>query len=337
MFGILRTVLALYVVLLHIFNIPTLGNYAVSFFFLLSGFLMTLIMHNTYYFDVKGFKLFWLNRILRLYPIYFVVLVLSIIVILCNTEIILNKAMFLSNSISNWFQNITMLYFDIVPHRIQPRMVPTSWALTNELVFYFLISLGISKTFKRTLVWLLISISYYVFTYLYYNLDTFRYSAIPASSLPFAMGAMVFWLQNYYANRIKRISNRSFILISLVSFLFFNLNAVYFSKMEVFKSFAIYINLLLSFLTIWSLYNLKGNKRILKFDNSVGAYSYPIYLSHYFVVFLYVLLLNFGIISGSFKLELKAMVPFMILLFVICYPLVLLDSKMNSIKSKLKR
>ena len=74
MFGILRTLLAINVVLLHIFNVPKLGNYSVSFFFVLSGFLMTLIMNKTYGFTSSGVVFFWKNRILRLYPVYLVLL-----------------------------------------------------------------------------------------------------------------------------------------------------------------------------------------------------------------------------------------------------------------------
>lgn len=77
MFGILRTILAINVVLLHVFSVPTLGNYSVSFFFVLSGFLMTYIMHETYGFDLKGVKYFWLNRILRLYPIYLIIILIT--------------------------------------------------------------------------------------------------------------------------------------------------------------------------------------------------------------------------------------------------------------------
>lgn len=137
MFGILRTLLAINVVLLHIFNVPTLGNYSVSFFFLLSGFLMTLIMHESYGFSFKGFKIFWLNRILRLYPTYLVILGITIVAIFVFPLVIRHPDLYMPNRIIEWASNITMIYPNVVPHRIEPRLVPPSWALTNELLFNF--------------------------------------------------------------------------------------------------------------------------------------------------------------------------------------------------------
>ena len=88
MFGILRTVLAINVVLLHIFSVPVFGNYSVSFFFLLSGFLMTHICKETYGYTFIGFKLFWLNRFLRLYPIYYIIILITILALLVYPNVI---------------------------------------------------------------------------------------------------------------------------------------------------------------------------------------------------------------------------------------------------------
>ena len=55
MFGIFRTFLAVNVILLHIFNVPTLGNYSVFAFFILSGFLMTLVVNENYDFQLVDF------------------------------------------------------------------------------------------------------------------------------------------------------------------------------------------------------------------------------------------------------------------------------------------
>ena len=205
MFGTLRTLLALNVVLLHIFNVPVLGNYSVSFFFVLSGFLMTYIMQNTYGFSLKGIKVFWLNRLLRLYPIYWVLLIVTIVVLSVIPGAPMHKHMSLPNTFFEWFVNITMYYPNIIPHKIEPRLIPPSWALTNELTFYLLISLGLSKTKTRTLIWLFLSVVYYILTYLYYDIPTFRYSAILASSLPFALGASIYWLRGLLTFKIKPV------------------------------------------------------------------------------------------------------------------------------------
>lgn len=332
MFGILRTLLAFNVVLLHIFSIPALGNYSVSFFFLLSGFLMTLIMHETYGYDAKGFRIYWLNRILRLYPIYLVILSLTIAALVVFPTVVKHPDLFLPSSFIEWLANLTMLFPEIVPHRFEPRLVPPSWALTNELIFYLLISIGISKTSFRTYIWLMISVAYYVFTYYYYDIETYRYSAIFASSLPFALGASLYWLQK--SIQIKRIS----FLWIIVLYLFFVLNALYASKYTPsLKQAPIYVNLVIAFVLVFLLYNFKINTKLKKWDTYVGYYSYPIYLAHYLAVIIYAGTIGYGVLEGSFKLQFKAFIPYMIFLIPICVLLVhLIDIKVDAIKKKLK-
>ncbi len=332
MFGILRTLLAINVVLLHIFNIPTLGNYSISFFFLLYGFLMTLIMHKTYGFNFSGFKIYWLNRILRLYPIYFIIIIITIILISVFPFVVKHPAMYFPETIKQWIANISLLYPNIVPHRFAPRLSPPSWALTNELFYYLLISLGISKTKFRTLIWLILSIGYYIGTYFYYDIETYRYSAIFASSLPFSLGASLYWL-----NKSFPIRNVSIISICLV-YLVFVLNAIYSSDYtDSIKTFSIYFNMILAFILIYLLYNFKSNFKLKSIDNYIGLYSYPIYLSHYVVGIVYSGLIGYGVINNSFKMKNVAIIPYFLLLIIFCYLLVhLIDIKINRFKSKLK-
>lgn len=333
MFGILRTLLAVYVVLLHIFSVPSLGNYAVSFFFILSGFLMTYVMQKSYSYDFSGIKSFWINRFLRLYPSYWLILLLSLLAILFFNKDELNPAMFFPSTIKEWFSNITMIFFDIVPHRIKPRVVPTTWALTNEIFFYILISFGISKTRKITFTWLFVSILYYIFTYIFYDLATFRYSAIPASSLPFAIGATLFWL-NETLSKIKTGIISIFVLFAL-----FNLNAIYLANSSIyfFREFSIYINHIIAALLILSLFTIKSGKIIKQIDTYIGHYSYPIYLSHYLVCAFFIHIFDFGHVDGEYKLLITAIFPFFLTLFAFCFVIVHgIDVKIDSFKTILK-
>src|SRR5258708_5802533 len=82
--GLFRLLFALSVVTAH--SGPILGSsliggkMAVQGFFILSGFYMSLILKKKYSKKKNAYKLFITNRILRIYPTYFVVLFLSIIV-----------------------------------------------------------------------------------------------------------------------------------------------------------------------------------------------------------------------------------------------------------------
>lgn len=329
MFGTLRTLLAINVVLLHVFNIPILGNYSVSFFFILSGFLMTLIMNKTYGFSTNGFKVFWLNRILRLYPIYYLVLLLTLVLIIIFPDVDRIKSIDIPKSFFDWFTNLTMIYPNIVPHRIEPRLVEQSWALTNELFFYLLISLGISKSLKRTIAWFTLSIMYYAFTYKFYDLATFRYSAIPAASLPFSAGALLYW----YISKFKASQKHNYFLIALY-FILFYVNGFYGKRLG---DLSIYLNIGVGLLLVLELFKFK-NKKFFKIDKYIGYYSYPIYLSHFMVLILYSAFINYGNIENWFKLDLKAMPTYFVLLFITCSIFVhLIDINVDRYKDAIKR
>ncbi|RNC86882.1 MAG: acyltransferase [Winogradskyella sp.] len=334
MFGILRTLLAINVMLLHIFSVPSLGNYSVSFFFILSGFLMTYISHNTYGYNYKGFKLFWVNRVLRLFPVYWFIFALTILFILVFPKATSTvKAVFIPTSILEWLSNITMIFPEIVPHRFSPRVVPTSWALTNELLFYFLISLGISKTRFRTLIWVGLSIGYYIFTYIFYDIPTYRYSAVFASSLPFSLGALLFWIIDLYKPKAYRFSYVIYIYILFI------INAIVtFYMSSLVREISIYINMILAMVLIYCLFNISSDKKLRNFDKKIGMYSYPIYLSHYLVAFFYITFVNIGVLKNSFKMELKALPIYGLMLFVFCYlVVVLIDKKVDKLKNVIKK
>ena len=81
--GILRLLLAISVVLAHsspLFGITSVGGaLAVQAFYIISGFYMSLILNEKYTGGNNSYYLFISNRLLRLYPIYWVVLVSQII------------------------------------------------------------------------------------------------------------------------------------------------------------------------------------------------------------------------------------------------------------------
>ncbi|MEK6790185.1 MAG: acyltransferase family protein, partial [Deltaproteobacteria bacterium] len=78
--GLLRTILAVAVVIVHssgIFGYNVVGGMvAVQSFYIISGFYMSLILNEKY----TDLYVFYTNRILRLYPIYLVVVLLTLII-----------------------------------------------------------------------------------------------------------------------------------------------------------------------------------------------------------------------------------------------------------------
>jgi peptidoglycan/LPS O-acetylase OafA/YrhL len=89
--GLLRLLLAVSVVLHH--SGPIFGNYLlgsfnggslpVNSFFIISGFYMGFILSEKYVAKNGSYFLFITNRFLRIYPIYWAVLIATILLVIC--------------------------------------------------------------------------------------------------------------------------------------------------------------------------------------------------------------------------------------------------------------
>ncbi len=197
MFGFFRLILAAMVMAGHLFWISDFGRYAVFGFFILSGYLMTLIMQESYSYRAQGLGRFALNRFLRLYPAYWTACLISVVLIIAlgeaNTSVI-SSSLALPRTSEIVAVNLTMVSFSLFPHEVGPRLSPATWALTVELFYYCLIGLGISRNRNRTMVWLFLSVVYVALTYFMGLFWHARYFALPAGSLPFSIGALLYFL-----------------------------------------------------------------------------------------------------------------------------------------------
>jgi len=289
MLGLLRTTFALMVMMYHLLflGVLPLGTYAVFGFYIISGYLMTLIMHESYGYTLIGRYSFVTNRFLRLYPQYWIALFLSILLVITlgtGVTIGFHPSMYIPISIGNLLQNIFIAFIAWYPNTVDPRLVPPSWALTVEIVFYLLICLGISKTFFRVNLWLFFSLCYVIYSFIV-NWDwTARYFPVAAASLPFSIGATIYFLSKN--NRLKvnfkklRLSASIIYILTLSNCLFW----IKASSENVgnFVEIGFYLNIVFCALLVFSL--IIGGK-IIAFDNKIdkfiGDYSYPIYLLHW--------------------------------------------------------
>lgn len=333
MLGIFRTSLALFVVAQHVIGIPVIVHYAVHGFFILSGYLMTYIMHKTYHYKLSGITAFICNRFLRLFPVYWFALVVTIcILIYFGTESRFHEAISIPDSRTEWLQNIFMVFLNIFPGDELPRVLPATWALTVELLFYFLIALGFSKNKKLTLIWVFISLAYIFYTFIF-NLDyKYRYNAIFAGSLPFSLGALLF----YYKESLLTYLNKGLPIILFLYFLNIILSILVrnHSFFYIFASF----NYLLSFILIGALLSYKPNINLKKFDAKVGDYSYPIYLFHWTACYLVVTTLNLISLDDLTRLERVAAFLGTLLISIVFSKIsnVTIDNNVQKVRLKVK-
>jgi peptidoglycan/LPS O-acetylase OafA/YrhL len=282
MFGIFRTLLAINVVAFHLLDIRYIGPLAVYSFFILSGFLMTLIMQNTYGYSFKGFKRYATNRFLRLFPAYWILLTLTLgCIFFIGQDFVssFHSRMLIPGSFSELLANVFMIFPSGTDY--PSRLSPAAWALTIEMFFYILIGLGLSYNKKITVLWLVLSLSYLLFQNIYLGKLGFEYGNIYSASLPFALGAILF----HFQVALTKINiPASLILILFVINIVFMGSADFFIDEHLIWKFGIVgtaLNMFFSFFLISTLYDLPVSKRWKNIDKIIGELSYPIYVFHW--------------------------------------------------------
>ena len=285
MFGVFRFILAINVVIFHILGVASIGPYAVYSFFVLSGFLMTMIMHASYGYSLNGLKRYILNRFLRLYPVYWVLLLISVLVIyLIGPEAsqIFHPKMVIPDTIGRVIANITMIYPRFEPVTYPVRLSPATWALTIEIIFYVLIGLGLSKSRLISTIWLIISFCWVAVTIFKSGYLFLGYGNVIQASLPFAMGAWIYHYCEAVNKFIQFLRVRVVVFLYCANILFVLLCQIFIPDKAWFISMlGTWVNLLFSALMIVTLFKYGGlyfNKRI---DSFLGDLSYPIYLFHW--------------------------------------------------------
>ncbi len=161
MIGTYRFALSVFVVAAHLWDASAapLSNQAVFSFYVLSGFLMTMVLNETYGFAPTGFARFWGNRILRLWPVYLV----TVAVVGAHIAWIgpLNQKfpmIQLPTIPAEAIVNVTILgisgfRFSSIPSAV---LVPNAWSLSVEIFCYLLLSLYFAKSPRRAFGMLLI-------------------------------------------------------------------------------------------------------------------------------------------------------------------------------------
>lgn len=314
--GLIRLLLALSVVATHcgtIFGFELVGGkVAVQSFYIISGFYMSLVLNEKYIGINNSYRLFITNRFIRLYPIYWTVLLGTILI--CIALIVASDghhllkfeswlsvrqtvSSFTFLVVSNIFifgQDIVMflginpregtLYFTSNFWNTNPPLhnflfVPQSWTLGLELTFYLLAPFMLRKGFK--IIFVLIALSFllrlFIYNFLSLQNDPWNYRFFPTE--------IMFFLFGYVSYRIHlRLKTKSipktFNLFVVFYILAYTLIYPYISEFKVhyspfsFKEIIYFLSIIL---LIPVLFNYLKKSKL---DNQIGELSYPVYISH---------------------------------------------------------
>jgi peptidoglycan/LPS O-acetylase OafA/YrhL len=310
--GILRTMLALAIVIYHSFTIfglrMTGGQVSVQSFYLISGFYMALILNEKY----LGKGIYWTfikARFMRIFPLYWLVLLLATLLstvgylffskpfyfyaYVQNGHVLspLTLVYFIFENVSIIGQdallflkvtNIGSVYFTQYPLLANQlgfhyMLVPQAWSISIELLFYLLAPFLLRKNWQ---VQLFLVTLFFVWRFYFANayflyFDPWTHRFFPFELSFFLLGSLSFKLYVYFKN--KEVNKRiGYLLLSfIVLCIWFYSEALIDSKVKM------YFFYLIIFLSMPFIFISFKDFRI---DKWIGELSFSIYISHHLIV-----------------------------------------------------
>jgi peptidoglycan/LPS O-acetylase OafA/YrhL len=311
--GVLRALLALSVVLSHLggfFGVSLTGGFsAVQMFYIISGFYMATILTEKY--DPRAdIAVFYSNRFLRIYSIYFVCLAFSIVLYAIVYAAGHDGWMrFVVHNIGRveWWQQLWLALaglfvvtqewtlFMVIgdgglafttaePAAVTPPWhfmpVPQAWSISLELMFYALVPFLIRN---RTPVLIAIMAATFVLRIAAYA-NGFEHDPWMSRFFPFELGLFVMGMvsRRVYDAYIEKIPRRTQIIIA-VSFVALSciLRELLMHVRMIYVIWPYYFSALIALPCLFHL------TRHNKMDTFIGSFSYPLYLIHWVILMFY--------------------------------------------------
>lgn len=284
MAGLFRFLLAFNVVVFHLVPSRIVGHwgpFAVHSFFLLSGYLMTLVLQRTYGFSLAGGARFAVNRFLRLFPTYYCVCLLSLAVLAVYGAALTayHPAIRVPDTIDSILANLL-----IVPIFRWPgvRLSPPTWSLAVELTCYALLWLGIARSPRLALLSLVGAVAYTAYLLATKASFPIRYGTVWAALLPFSLGAVSY----FHRDRVLAWCDGR-MRLAIVGLYFANLLSLpWWYRGDPFMG-PLYVNTVLTcFVTPFALDVRLSAAWLRTLDDWAGRLTYPVFLAHYPIAFL---------------------------------------------------
>jgi peptidoglycan/LPS O-acetylase OafA/YrhL len=268
--GAWRFFLAFLVALTHLWAdmLPGPSFYAVWAFFVLSGYLMVLVLDTKYGTTGDGLKAYALNRFLRIYPPYLVASCLALASMFALRAWGVNAGflgLHLPQNLSDWAKAIGMIWF--LPREQVPLLV--AWALYVEIAAYAVMPF---LAVRRHASWLALTLAIAANLDISFAPEHFpsRFKGLAPAMLAFSLGALVYhhrdWLRRLEAPR--------------TSIALWCLHALLWLAVPSWpRTYGLLVSVLLSAWVLISLARIESDAA----DQWLGALSYPVYLVHMIV------------------------------------------------------
>ena len=328
--GYLRTLLAITVIFAHspYGTMFVGGRLAVQIFYVMSGFLIAHVLRTnpTYANPVK----FYINRSLRIYPIYYIVAAMALIYVTAIDRSVLDlyyripfvaKLMLIISNLTVLGQDWVM-FSGVVNGELRfvssfkdsdvplwkGLLIPQAWTLGVELTFYAMAPFVLRYAHLTFLLLLLSCFIRYLTIKSGVGLnDPWTYRFFPSELALFLLGALSNrYLLPYWQ---KAILNRRLVRLPQIASAILIACCIFFAKipMNVPIKNVILVGLCVTLLPLTFIF-----QQISKNDKVVGELSYPIYIVHTLVIAITASLLS------MLNLKLDSLVQTMISIFASC-------------------
>jgi len=309
--GTIRLLLAISVVIGHtnpLFGQELWGGVvAVELFFIISGFYMALILNEKYNTPSMNIT-FYKNRFLKLFPIYWAILVLTVFVSIASwlvfgkggvVENIYNHSgslgffniyIVLSNiflfgedllmflGVDNEMIVFTKSFSDTALPLHKFIIIPQSWTLSLEIMFYMLAPFIARKRVSLIVVLFLSSFFIKIFlSHQGFSDDPWKYRFILSELQFFFVGIILYKIYiKITSSNFKNILNNKAILTTLL--ILFFITGYFYGELG--KLLYPFVFIIFIFLLPILFEQTKNNK----IDRFIGEQSYPVYIVHIFVL-----------------------------------------------------
>jgi len=304
--GLLRTLLALSVLLDHVWNgereILVGGRLAVQTFYLISGFLISYVLMATDTYRHDRLK-FYQNRFLRLYPAYAVVAVLTLAahaalgtgflqrlhnlpgdataILLASTVLLFGQDWILFMGVHHDHLALTGSFRDSDVPLYEALLVPQAWSLSVELTFYLVAPFLITS---RRWMWVALLASLGLRAALIVTgigrSDPWTYRFFPSELALFLIGALS---QQMLLPRFQRLCARLPWLPGAGVGALLALSFSHFQEpINPTLRDALFLAVAATVLPLAFIFQCRH-----KWDRLVGELSYPLYISHMLVILLF--------------------------------------------------
>jgi exopolysaccharide production protein ExoZ len=270
---ILRAVAAISVVYYHVTASPNFGSFGVDIFFVISGFVMAMIVTK----GQSNFD-FAMHRLARIVPLYWALTTFLLLIAWLAPDVL--------NSTTANFQNYAKSLFFIPYFKEDGSLRPllaVGWTLNYEMFFYLSIWLALLLT-KRFFLQLssMLILAAYVYGGYYAGDRLIATFFQNPQLLEFVMGMLAFKLWQLQAHII--IPTPVAIILGIGSYLFMALAETFETRLN-----GLVVYGLPSLLLLFSMLNLEplfanSQSSAIRLCSSMGDASYATYLSHYYVV-----------------------------------------------------